>query len=92
MFQYHHNQLPANLLDPAFFNVDILSHDYNTRHARDPYIKNTKTVLAHNTSMTQGPMIWNSLSTDLKNSPSLASFKYQMKTTLIKQYTPIPLR
>jgi hypothetical protein len=90
MFQFHHNQLPANLIDPDFFNIDTLSHDYNTRHARDPFIKNTKTVLAHNTSMSQGPMLWNSLSTDIKNSPSLASFKYQMKKAFIEQYNPTP--
>lgn len=90
MFQYHHNQLPTHLIEPDFFNTDNLSHDYNTRHARDIFIKNTRTVLAKNTSMTQGPMLWNSLSTLLKNSPSLASFKFQMKKSLTEQYNPTP--
>ena len=90
MFQFHYNLLPPDLLGNDFFNMGKLSHNYYTRHYHDTYIKNTNTVLAQNTAMTQGPLLWNSLSDDLKNRPSFASFKFHLKKTLIDHYDPSP--
>ena len=38
MYQFHHQLLPPDLLGDDFFNVDTLSHSYDTRHAHEPFI------------------------------------------------------
>jgi len=89
MFQYHHNILPIDLIDTDFFNTYIPAHNYETRQANIPTLKATNTVLASNTSQSQGPLLWQNLPTELKTSPSLASFKYNLKNILIDKYTNV---
>jgi len=90
MFQFHHKLFPDNLIHLDFFNVGSISHRYNTRQDSESYIKNTRTVLASNTSMTQGPLLWNSLPALLTTSPSITSFKSKMKNSLIDLYNSAP--
>ena len=90
MYQFHHNLLPSDLLCDDFFNTGNLSHNYYTRNYHETFIKNTNTVLAQNTAMTQGPRLWTSLSNDLKNRPSFASFKSRLKKYYINLYDPSP--
>ena len=86
MYQFHHHQLPPDLLKDDFFNVDTPSHNYDTRHAHDPFITTTHTVLASNTSKSQGPQLWLQLPTQLQNSQSLSSFKRTFKKSLVSSY------
>ena len=86
MYKFHHNQLPPDLLDPNFFKRNIQVHSHETRHALDFYIDPTKTKLAENTIKTQGALFWNSLDVSLKNSPSISSFKTNLKRRLVSCY------
>ena len=86
MFQFHNNLLPADLLNEDFFYSETPSHQYYTRHAHDLFIKPTNTVLASNTSKSQGPQLWNHLPAQLHNSPTLSSFKSGMKKILMSAY------
>jgi hypothetical protein len=89
MYQHHNNMLPNHLIDETFFNTAYPVHNYETRHANTQYIKPTNTVLASNTSASQGPLLWNNIPTIIKTSPSLASFKAKLKKRLIECYDPI---
>ena len=50
------------------------------------YIDPTKIKLAENTIKTQGALFWNSLDVSLKNSPSVSSFKTNLKRRLVSCY------
>ena len=87
MFQYHHKLLPTNLINTDFFNTYIPNHNYNTRLTiASNVIKPTNTVLASNTSQSQGPILWQNLPAHLKSMVSLPSFKYQLKKAIISNY------
>ena len=45
------------------------------------HVDPTNTKLAQNNIKTQGPLTWNKLNIKIKNSPSLASFKTNLKKT-----------
>ena len=51
------------------------------------HIVPTNTQLAKNTIKTQGPLIWNTLNTHIKNSASLDQFKKSLKKHILNQYT-----
>ena len=80
MYRYHHDLLPPGLPNnhlPTQANI----HDYNTRQANDLHVDPTNTKLAQNNIKTQGPLTWNKLNIKIKNSPSLPSFKTNLKKT-----------
>lgn len=86
MYKYNNDMLPPDLLDANFFlnNDDI--HKYSTRHADDFHIRPTQTQLARNTIKTQGALLWNSLPVSIKSSPTIATFKHNLKKHLINNY------
>lgn len=86
MYQFHHNLLPFDFLKNNVFKTDTLSHHYDTRHVNDTFIITTNTVLASNTSTTQGPLLWNQLPDHLKTTSSLCSFKSNLKQFFISSY------
>lgn len=88
MYQYHHDMLPPDLLDDNFFISNASIHNYNTRHTSDFHVKPTSTLLARNTIKTQGALLWNSLHSPIKMSPSLAVFKRSLKNQIVNQYSP----
>lgn len=89
MYQYHNNLLPNDLIDDTFFNTAYPAHNYETRHANTIFIKPTKTILASNTSASQGPLLWNNIPTNIQTSSSLASFKANLKKFFIGCYNPL---
>ena len=89
MYQFENNMLPDDLIKEDFFNTITLTHNYETRHAHYPIIKTTHTVLANNTPMSQGPLLWSNLDPYLKTSPSLISFKRNLKKSLISMYDTV---
>jgi hypothetical protein len=89
MYQHHNNILPSDLIDETFFNTAYPVHNYETRNVNTQFIKPTQTVLASNTSASQGPLLWNNIPILIKTSSSIASFKYKLKTCLIGCYDPL---
>ena len=89
MYRYHHDLLPPGLPNnhsPTQANI----HDYNTRQANDLHVDPTNTKLAQNNIKTQGPLTWNKLNIKIKNSPSLASFKTNLKNTFLINVSSLP--
>ena len=85
MYRYHHDLLPPGLPN-NHFPTQANIHDYNTRQANDLHVDPTNTKLAQNNIKTQGPLTWNKLNIKIKNSPSLASFKTNLKKHILDQY------
>ena len=68
------------------FPLNRSFHDYPTRQSNEFHLPRFRTLLAKNTFMYDGPRFWNSLSKDIKNSPSLNSFKRKLALFLLKSY------
>jgi hypothetical protein len=87
MYRYDHDLLPRHICDTLFqINADCKTHHYDTRQSSDIHINKTSTNLAKNTIKTQGAILWNSINLGIKNSPSLATFKKNLKKHIISQY------
>jgi len=88
-FMYRHDRslLPKHISNTLFqSNADCKTHRYDTRQSSDIHIDKTSTNLAKNTITTQGAILWNTMKSDIKNSPSLATFKRKLKTHILDQY------
>ena len=66
-------------------NKQIHSHD--TRQSSKIHIPYCRTSLAQKFISYQGPISWNSLSTELRNLKSRASFKKNLKSVLLEKYS-----
>ena len=84
MYNFYRKTLP-HVFD-AMFPLNRSFHDYPTRQSNEFHLPRFRTLLAKNTFMYDGPRFWNSLSQDIKNSPSLNSFKRKLKIFLLKSY------
>ena len=80
MYCYHHDLLPPGLPN-NHFSTQANIHEYYTRQANDQHVDPTNNKLAQNNIKTQGLLTWNKLIIKIKNSPSLASFKTNLKKT-----------
>jgi len=87
MYQYHFNKLPSHIIDHENFLTNKDVHTYNTRSSNDYHIDPTNTQLAENTLRIQGALLWNSLHSSIKQSPSLPIFKHRLKDHLLATYT-----
>ena len=78
-FKLSKNMLP-NVMSSLFTKVN---HDHNTRNAKSNFfvMRSDKRSIK-----TTAPKCWNSLPVELKQSPSLSSFKAQSKKSLINTY------
>jgi hypothetical protein len=76
MFCYNSQLLPPIFFDLFARNNQI--HNYNTRSAMNYRTHTCRTNLKQFTILYQGPKIWNSLPTNIKDSLSLYSFKKTM--------------
>ena len=85
MYRYHHDLVPPGLPN-NHFPTQANIHDYNTRQVNDLHVNPTSTKLAQNNIKTQGPLTWNKLNIKIENSPSLASFKTNLKKHILDQY------
>ena len=76
MFRYHKQMLPR-----VFHHIFVTSnqvHNYNTRSANNYRSHPCRTNLKQFTILYQGPKIWNSLPSCIRDSPSLSIFKKNM--------------
>ena len=87
MYKYHHDHLPPDILEHDFFLTNKDFHDHDTRSSADYHVQRTNTCLAEHTLRIQGALLWNSLNPSIKQSPSLATFKRQLKDHLLASYT-----
>ena len=82
MFCYHNEILPPVFHD--LFQCNSQIHSYNTRSANNYRPHACRTNLKKITILYRGPIIWNSLSSDIRNSGSLFTFKKKMVKFLIE--------
>ena len=84
MFKYHINDLPVVFNDYFKKRSDI--HDYQTRHVNDLNITFHKKSFTDGSIRSRGPLLWNSLSCEIKESKSVKQFRNQLKQNIIKNY------
>jgi len=84
MYKHYTNQLP-DIFKDYFVKQDEV-HDYHTRNTTKYCFANNKKAFSDQTIRVSGPVLWNSLTTTLKNSKSTKHFKHQFKEYLIKSY------
>ena len=84
MYKYDNNLLPP-AFDFMFFKNQSV-HNYPTRQSNEFHLPLLRTLLAKNTFIYDGPKFWNTLDIDMKNVPSLNSFKRKLKMYLTKRY------
>ena len=84
MYKIYNNLIPSNIL--SYFCMVNMSHDHDTRQAG--HFKNMccRTTLKSMCLSVRGPVMWNKLHTDLKNSTSVNMFKKRYKTFLVSEY------
>ena len=74
MYQFHHNLISDDLLEPNYFTMNNEVHNYNTRGATKIRVGFVNTCLAYNTIRIQGALLWNTIPTSLKNAPSITGY------------------
>ena len=84
MYKHSTNHLPEIFQNYFFTHNEI--HNYRTRHKDNYTIPKAKTNFAYKTIKTMGPVKWNVLEKEIKNSKSLKTFRTQIKNTLISNY------
>ena len=67
---------------PMFYS----NHEHNTRHANLPNSQFQRLTLTQHSIYFTGPVVWNSLPPNVKNSSSLDQFKIILKNYLISCY------
>ena len=86
MYKIYNNLMPSNILS-YFCMVGLhMSHDQYTRqagHFKNMYCRTTLTSVCLSI---RGPVTWNKLHSDLKNSTSVNMFKKRYKTFLVSEY------
>ena len=86
MYNYNNNMLPS-VFQEMFFK-DSSVHDYPTRHSDDFLLPLLQTLSAQKTFIYEGPKFWNSLRGEIKNAPSINTFKKELKLFFLQSYTP----
>ena len=84
MFKYSINDLPVAF--KTFFSKRSDVHNYPTRHGNDFNMTNNKKTFSDRAIRTNGPILWNSLPKNMKQSNSLKHFRTQLKQSLIQIY------
>ena len=81
MYRCLHNLLPAYFCDMFTINANI--HLHNTRQKNNLHIVSHRLNTRKFTIRFQGPLIWNSINTDIRNSNSLFTFKKKLKASFL---------
>ena len=81
MSKYSIHSLPKNF-DDMFPRINEI-HGYNTRRARDFYLTKCRTKMRQFSIIYQGPLFYNSLSSDIRDASSLSIFKSKLKFYLL---------
>ena len=76
MYLLHKNIVPSFISSCFIVNQEI--HNYSTRSSANYHIPNIKTNASKFSLFYQGPVLWNSFSSDIRNCPSLNSFKRKL--------------
>jgi hypothetical protein len=84
MYKHFDHQLPNAFNNYFTKHRDV--HMYNTRNADDYNINQTKTNFAHKTIRTSGPIEWNKIDKNVKESKTIKQFRTQIKRNLISHY------
>ena len=87
MFLCHINLLPTSLL--KYFSLNCNIHSYATRNAANFHMPKVRTSLLHKSIIYQGPVVWNSIPDEIRNSKSLNLFKIKLKNYFIQIYNRI---
>lgn len=82
MYQYYRQDLPPKLNNIFTLNNEV--HNYNTRHAVDPHISANRTVRTTHSLVLQGPNLWYSLPSSIKESRTPKSFVTNLKRFLLE--------
>jgi hypothetical protein len=83
MYKAINNRLPAS--DIFCFRQNSTVHSHATRHKDKLHKEYARTKLRQDTVRFQGPELWNSLSTELKNFSPISRFKRELKIFLVQQ-------
>ena len=81
MYKYHKNLHPP--IYDQLFTTGKNIHPYETRNARKYRRLSCRTNHKLFSILFQGPKVWNSLPNDIREKPSLTSFKTNLKTILL---------
>ena len=84
MYSFSTGNLPPKF--DSFFSVNNGIHSYNTRHASFFRLPLCRTNIRQFSISFQGPKFFNSLSHEIKNTPTLLSFKHKLEEFLINSY------
>ena len=84
MYKFINNNLPINFND--LFLKNEAFHNYGTRTFSNLRPCHFKTNLGMNTIPRQGPILWNGIPENIKNTPTLVQFKKGYKKYLVSSY------
>ena len=84
MYNYNNNLLPHTF--DSMFPKNQSFHKYPTRQSDEFHLPLLRTLLAQNTFIYTGPKFWNSIEKEIKDAPSVNSFKHKLKSFLLKSY------
>ena len=83
-YKHRTNKLP-NTFDNYFVkHVDV--HNYHTRNANNYSLSKNKKAFSDRTIRSSGPILWNSLNENIKQSKSAMHFKNKLKAELLMAY------
>ena len=84
MFKVTFCLLPSNFV--TYFQINSAVHFYNTRHLRDYHISSIRTAKRLKTLRHSGPLIWNSLPSEIRAINNFHSFTKLVKSSLLDVY------
>ena len=84
MYKFFINDLPVSFKN--YFNRRSDVHDYPTRQLNDFNLTNNKKSLSDRGIRSSGPILWNSLPENIKDSKSVKHFRNQLKQNIIQNY------
>ena len=84
MFLCHRKLLPTSLLKYYSLNCNI--HSHATRNAANFHIPKTRTKISYKSIVYQGPVVWNSIPSEIRNSKTLKLFKCKYKKHIQVKY------
>ena len=84
MYKFNRNLLPVNF--NTFFQTNEQIHHHDTRGKSNIHFISHNTIMRSFSIRVQGPLLWNSLDTLIKQCKSLNSFENNFKRHLLSLY------
>jgi len=85
MFKFTISKLPS--MFNSYFTYTSSIHRYSTRGSiYGLAMPSVRTKIRQRSIKYQGPFVWNKLSTEIKSSPSVTTFKTKLKQYLLDSY------